>query len=58
MEAYPNELSRYTLAERTDYTVAGRFNNIVGKLRTLGAIEYPGSGTVRASDVLFPRGLR
>lgn len=38
------------------YTSGGYFNNL-GRLRTLGAIHYPQKGTVRATDILFPKGV-
>lgn len=33
---------------------AGAFNNPRGRLKTLGLIEYPQPGMVRAKDLLFP----
>ena len=33
---------------------SGSYANNLGRLRTLGVIEYPQKGTVRAHDVLFP----
>lgn len=33
---------------------SGGFNNLKGSLRTLGLIDYPASGQVRAADWLFP----
>lgn len=53
VQAYPAGVSREELAERTGYTVSGHFNNTLGSLRTLGVADYPGRGSVRASDVLF-----
>lgn len=50
-------ISRAELAEKTGYTENGHFNNMVGHLRSLGAADYPGGGTVVATDVLFPEGL-
>ena len=35
-------------------TSGGYFNNL-GRLRTLGAIDYPQKGQVRAADILFPK---
>lgn len=37
-------------------TSGGYFNNL-GRLRTLGAIEYPKPGRVVATDLLFPAGV-
>jgi uncharacterized protein len=54
IEVYPEELSRDELGARTDYDAGGgRFTNVVGKLRTLGLVEYPMQGLVRAAPVLF-----
>ncbi len=59
IDIYPESISSDELAERSGYSPGtGHFNNIRGKLRTLGAIEYPHPGSVRASDLLFPEGLR
>lgn len=55
--AWPEEIAKSELADRTDYTIGGRFNNIVGRLRSLGAVDYPRDGHVRASRALFPEGL-
>jgi hypothetical protein len=58
LRAHPKAVTREQLAEATNYSAeAGRFNNLVGSLRTLGAATYPTKGSVRASDVLFPEGL-
>lgn len=52
--AYPDPIGRDELAGRTGYTAGtGTFNNYLGKLRTLGLIDYPRSGQVRAEDVMF-----
>lgn len=58
LDVYPDAIARPALAAHTGYTVGGRFNNIVGRLRSLGAVEYPSDGQVAASSLLFPRGLR
>lgn len=58
LSIYPDALSREELASKTGYTVAGRFNNVVGRLRSLGAATYPREGHVAASELLFPAGLR
>lgn len=54
---YPGEISRVELAERAGYTENGHFNNMLGRLRSLGAIDYPRGAHVVATDVLFPEGL-
>lgn len=45
------DLSREELAEATNYTVNGHFNNMVGSLRSLGLVEYPTRGGVRLSTL-------
>ncbi len=57
IEAYPESVTRADLAERTGYTENGHFNNMLGHLRTLGAVSYPAGGQVAATSVLFPEGL-
>ena len=44
------DLTREILAVRTDYSAgSGNFQNILGRLRTLEAIDYPTKGMVRIS---------
>ena len=57
LEAYPQPVSRADLAARTGYTQNGHFNNMLGRLRSMGAAEYPAPGDVVAAAVLFPEGL-
>lgn len=54
---YPKAIPKDDLADHVGVsrTSGGYFNNL-GRLRTLGAIDYPQRGTVRASDILFPAG--
>jgi hypothetical protein len=53
--AYPQALAKDELAARIEArATSGAFKNNLGRLRTLGAIEYPKQGFVRAKDVLFP----
>jgi hypothetical protein len=40
------DLTREELAQKTNYTVNGHFNNLVGSLRSLGVIDYPSRGGV------------
>lgn len=54
MDVYPESISNADLASRSGYAEnTGSFNNTKGKLRTLGLIDYPSPGQVRAEDVLF-----
>lgn len=51
---YPHDASKQEIADEVGYSAnSGNFNNILGKMRTLGIIEYPAPGYVRAEDVLF-----
>lgn len=59
VERWPEEVGRDELAEASGYTAGtGHYNNVVGSLHTMGAIQYPRQGYVRASDLLFPEGIR
>ena len=55
---YPKSLPRENLAERAGYTntASKGFANAIGRLRSLGFIEYPERGTIRAAKVLLPDG--
>ena len=56
IEAYPNSLLRDEVALHAGYghLQSKGFVNALGRMKTLGFVEYPGSGQVRASDLLFP----
>jgi hypothetical protein len=55
---YPSEASADAVAESAGYHPnAKSFANAKGRLRTLGLIEYPKPGYIRATKVLFPEGL-
>jgi len=58
IELYPEDISKNDLAERIGVSErsGGYFNNL-GRLRTLGVINYPAPGRVVATDLLFPEGL-
>jgi len=54
LEIYPEEISKNELAERSGYAPgSGGFNNPCGRLRTLGLVEYPSPGKVKAKSLLF-----
>ena len=54
-DVYPDSLRKDDLAAIVGVSPSsgGYFNNL-GRLRTLGAIEYPAPGSVRATETLFP----
>lgn len=54
---FPGSLSKEQLAHECGRQLtSGSFNNYLSKLRTLGAIDYPKPGFVRATDAVFPGG--
>jgi hypothetical protein len=55
ISAYPNAHERQYIADAagTSATSSAYLNNL-GALRTLGFIDYPSSGQVAATDMLFP----
>ena len=55
--AYPRAISSEECARHAGYEPGGgAFNNPRGRLRSLGLIEYPQGGFVRARDLLFLEG--
>lgn len=51
------DVTRDELAQLVGYEPSsGGYRNLLGSLRTLGFIDYPQTGLVRASAVLFPEG--
>lgn len=56
---YPKAMTRDELAHRIDVSSksSGYMNNL-GSLRTLGAIDYPATGSVRATELMFPQGKK
>lgn len=57
VDAYPDAIAKHDAGERAGYTVGekigGTFGNILGRLRSLGLIDYPAPGYVAAEPVLF-----
>ena len=51
---YPADMAKEELARETEQkeTSGGYFNNL-GMMRTLGVLDYPTPGRVRATDILF-----
>lgn len=57
IDAYPDPVRKVDAGAAAGYTVGekvgGTFGNILGKLRSLGLVDYPDKGLVAATDVLF-----
>lgn len=54
LKLYPDSTQRETLAIAAGYDAGGgSYQNALGRLRTLGAIDYPSKGMVRAEPWLF-----
>jgi hypothetical protein len=54
LDAYPDDLGKDQVAEASGYSQGGgAFNNPLGRLRTLGLIDYPRQGRIVALSVLF-----
>lgn len=59
LKAYPDARASSEIAEAAGYHPnAKSFSNMKGRLRTLGLIDYPTPGTIAATKLLFPDGLR
>lgn len=56
IKAWPASLTRAEVAAEAGYGHLNSkgFVNAIGRLRTLGFIDYPASGEVRATELLFP----
>jgi len=56
IDAYPKAISRQDAAEKSGYgnVASTGFAKGISRLSSLGLIEYPQSGMVRANDLLFP----
>lgn len=48
-----NPIGKEQLAEASGYKLGGAFNNPLGRLRSLGLVEYPDRGKAAAAPVLF-----
>lgn len=56
---YPKEIEKADAAERAGASpTSSVFANNLGRLRSLGFIDYPRPGLVAATALLFPEGLR
>lgn len=58
IEAYPDSVERDDLAKAAGYAHAGvpNFRNSIGRLRSLGFVNYPDSKTAKAQATLFLEG--
>lgn len=56
---YPDAVEKADLAKACGYSnvMSKSFANALGRLRTLGFIDYPSTGYVAATNLLFPAGL-
>lgn len=55
LEAWPGSIATAAVADAAGYRPgSGGFNNLRGSLRTLGLVDYPRGGEMRAADWLFP----
>ncbi len=56
---YPKQIHKASLADLIEVTAtSGGFRNNLSALRSLGLIDYPQSGFVTATSLLFPQGLK
>lgn len=54
LQGYPQAMPKEQVAEASGYQFgAGGFNNPIGRLRTLGLVQYPQKGYAVASKILF-----
>ncbi len=56
---YPKDLDRKSLSDKVYASPSSSgFQNNLGRLRSMGAIEYPATGIVKASAIMFPQGVK
>jgi hypothetical protein len=57
LDAYPDPMRKKDVGAAAGYSVGekigGTFGNVLGRLRSLGLIDYPQTGYARAEPVLF-----
>lgn len=60
IEAHPEAIGKQEAGERAGYqvgpTIGGAYGNTLGRLRSLGLIDYPTPGYIAATSLLFPEG--
>lgn len=55
LECYPKAITKDDLATKADVSASSSgYTNNLGSMRSLGLLDYPRPGEVRASDLLFP----
>jgi len=55
IEIYPEQIDRGTLAAEVHVSASSSaFTNNLGRLRTLGLLDYPAPGYVRVTSIMFP----
>lgn len=58
IDAYPDSMTNEELAEASGYTASSSaYERPRGSLRTIGLLEFPKAGSVKATAVLFPEWL-
>jgi Mn-dependent DtxR family transcriptional regulator len=58
LDAHPEAITREELADALGVShTTGSFKNNVSALRTLGLIDYPSDGTVKATNLIVPEAL-
>lgn len=59
IERYPRTVTNGELATASGYSVTSTsYEKARGFLRSLGLAEYPTPGTIKATEILFPEGLK
>jgi hypothetical protein len=53
LDKYPNAISKDECAALAGYAPGGAFNNPMGRLRSMGLVDYPQPGYVVAESLLF-----
>lgn len=53
LDKYPNAISKDECASLAGYATGGAFNNPLGRLRSMGLVDYPQPGYVVAESLLF-----
>jgi hypothetical protein len=55
---FPEQISRDDLAAKANESPSSSgYEKALGRMRSLGLVEYPNKGFVRATDLLFPEGV-